>query len=67
MRMSGDKEVRAVKILYRAPVKFAVQPDCRPPVRYFSGETTVNPGGLQYNRIPCEAGKPAGTVSKVLG
>jgi hypothetical protein len=34
--------------LYYAPVKFAVQPDCRPPARYFSEGITVNPGGLQY-------------------
>ncbi len=35
--------------LYWAPFKFAVRPDCRPPARYFPGDTTVNPGGLQYN------------------
>ena len=35
-------------ILYCAPVEFAVQPDCRPPARYFPGGITVNPGGLQY-------------------
>ena len=35
--------------IYWAPVKFAVQPDCRPPARYFSGDTIVNPGGLQYS------------------
>ncbi len=34
--------------LYCAPVKFAVQPDCRPPAKYFPGDTTVNSGGLQY-------------------
>ena len=36
------------KNLYCAPVKFAVQPDCRPSAKYFPGDTTVNPGGLQY-------------------
>ena len=35
-------------ILYCTPVEFAVQPDCRPPARYFPGGITVNPGGLQY-------------------
>ncbi len=35
--------------LYCAPVEFAVQPDCRPPARYFPGGITVNPGGLQYS------------------
>ena len=34
--------------LYCAPVKYSVRPDCRPPARYFPGDTTVNPGGLQY-------------------
>ena len=28
-----------------------MQPDCRPPARYFSGSITVNPGGLQYNAL----------------
>ncbi len=37
------------KNIYCAPVEFAVQPDCRPPARYFPGGITVNPGGLQYN------------------
>ena len=39
---------RSRRILYCAPVEFAVQPDCRPPARYFPGDITVNPGGLQY-------------------
>ena len=34
--------------LYCTPVEFAVQPDCRPPARYFPEGITVNPGGLQY-------------------
>ena len=38
----------ASRHLYCAPVEFAVQPDCRPPARYFPGDITVNPGGLQY-------------------
>ncbi len=36
------------RVLYCTPVEFAVQPDCRPPARYFPGGITVNPGGLQY-------------------
>ena len=36
--------------LYCTPVKFAVQSDCRSPAKYFSGGTTVNPGGLQYKK-----------------
>ena len=36
--------------LYCAPVKFSVQPDCRPPARYFPRNITVNPDGLQYRR-----------------
>ncbi len=35
--------------LYCTPIEFAVQPDCRPPARYFPEGITVNPGGLQYN------------------
>ena len=34
--------------LYCTPIEFAVQPDCRPPARYFPEGITVNPGGLQY-------------------
>jgi len=32
--------------LYRTPIKFAVQSDCRPPAKYFPRGITVNPGGL---------------------
>ncbi len=42
--------VFACQKIYCALVEFAVQPDCRPPARYFPGGITVNPGGLQYNR-----------------
>jgi len=41
-------KVKMVCDLYCVPVKFAVQPDCRPPAKYFPGDITVNPGGLQY-------------------
>ena len=36
--------------VYCTPVKFAAQPDCRPPASYFPEDTTVNPGNLQYNK-----------------
>ncbi len=34
--------------LYCTPVKFEGQPDCTLPAKHFPGDTTVNPGGLQY-------------------
>ena len=51
MVLEHDGQPCLVFDLYCTPVKFAVQPDCRPPAKCFPGDATVNPGGLQYNSV----------------
>ena len=46
--MDGTDTGNGIWLLYCTPIEFAVQPDCRPPARYFPEGITVNPGGLQY-------------------
>ncbi len=46
--MDGTGTGNEIRLLYCIPIEFAVQPDCRPPARYFPEGITVNPGGLQY-------------------
>ena len=53
--------------IYCAPVEFAVQPDCRPPARYFPGGITVNPGGLQYSFSICKAEEGGDAVDTPAG